>query len=406
MGSRDHSLASALVGLACVGFTTALGCKGSHEGKPDDGVKAAEGSTPEGAHSDEPEHRELPKRIHVTPEVIAGAKIKTGKVVREAFDVVLELPGELGSDPDKTARVATPATGSIDRVAFAEGTEVKAHDLLAVVRVPDLAERQSTYSSVAARAGAAATKQKRLEMLHQNGLASTQDLESARGEAASLEAESGAAAERLRVLGLNPLARPGSLIELRAPIAGSVVFRDAVVGQPLAPDHVIATIVDLQRLWFLGRIFEKDLARIRLGAAAEVELNAYPSERFNGKIEYVGQQIDPVARTVIARIVLDNRQGLLRLGLFGTARISAGGPDKPEPVLVVPRDALTEISGKSIVFVHHPDDDFELHEVVVGRSSLGKTEVLGGLREGEEIVTEGVFSLKSLVLKSSIEEDE
>jgi cobalt-zinc-cadmium efflux system membrane fusion protein len=157
---------------------------------------------------------------------------------------------------------------------------------------------------------------------------------------------------------------------------------------------------------FLGRIFENDLAHVHAGAAAEVQLNAYAGERFEGRIELIGRRIDPVARTVIARIPLSNRQDLLRLGLFGTARISAGEARKGAPSLVVPRSAVTEIGGKSVVFVHHPDDDFELHEVVLGRAALGKVEVISGLREGEEVVVDGAFTLKSLVLKSTLGEEE
>ena len=165
-------------------------------------------------------------------------------------------------------------------------------------------------------------------------------------------------------------------------------------------------LVDLDAVWFLGRVFESDLARVRAGADAEVQLNAYGAERFTGKIELIGRQIDPVARTVVARIGLQNRGDLLRLGLFGIARISGGEAQKGPPALVVPRSAITEIDGKSIVFVRHPDDDFELHEIVLGRSALGKVEVLSGLREKEAVVVEGVFTLKSLVLKSTLAEDE
>lgn len=76
------------------------------------------------------------------------------------------------------------------------------------------------------------------------------------------------------------------------------------------------------------------------------------------------------------------------------------------PALVVPRTALTEVAGKTVVFVHHKDGDFELHEVVLGASALGRVEIASGLREGEEVVTSGAFTLKSAVLKSTIAEEE
>ncbi len=193
---------------------------------------------------------------------------------------------------------------------------------------------------------------------------------------------------------------------LVAPLAGTVVHRNAVVGQPVSPDQTIATIVDLTEVWFLARVFEQNLAKIRVGAPAEVFLNAYPNERFAGTVDYLARQIDPTARTVTARIRLVNRSDMLRLGLFGTARVDTGEPGKGPAAIVISRTAVTDIGGKAIVFVRQADGDFDIHEVVVGNGALGRIEIVSGLREGEQVVNEGVFSLKSAVLKGSLEEDE
>jgi membrane fusion protein, heavy metal efflux system len=184
-----------------------------------------------------------------------------------------------------------------------------------------------------------------------------------------------------------------------------VLRRNAVVGQPITTDDVLATIADLSEVWFLGRVFEKDLANVRVGAKAEIELNAFPKRRFEGTVEYVGHEIDPVARTVTARVRLSNPEGMLRVGLFGNARVALG-VGVTEPVLVVARDALVEVAGKPVVFVREPDGDFELHEVVTGRSALGKVAIASGLREGEQVVVEGAFTLKSAVLKGTLADDD
>jgi cobalt-zinc-cadmium efflux system membrane fusion protein len=185
-------------------------------------------------------------------------------------------------------------------------------------------------------------------------------------------------------------------------VSGTVVARDAVVGQPVGTDQTIAHIADLSEVWFLARVFEKDLGRLDLGATAEVTLNAYPNERFSGKMEYIGKQIDPIARTVTGRIRLANRGDILRIGLFGNALVNAKGERSGEPVLVVPRSALTEIAGKTVVFVKHEDDEFETHEVAVGDAALGKVRILSGLREGEQVVVDGAFTVKSVLLRGTL----
>ena len=354
-------------------------------------------------HKDEAAHEELPTRVRLSPEAIEGAKIRTAKVVRESLSATLALVGEIAADPDKLARVASPADGRIEAISFKEGSKVARGDVLAVIRVPELGKVRGALAAAAARARAARANADRLKVLLERKLVSQQEVDNAIAEAAAHEAESRALSAELSAMGTGGGA--GASLTLRAPIDGVVVARDAVVGQPVTPESVLATIADLGTVWFLARVFEKDLDRLRAGAAVEVELNAYPHERFTGALEYIGKQVDPVARTFTARVVLANRDDKLRLGLFGSARVSTGEAAKRRAALVVERSALTEIAGKKAVFVRHPDDDFELHEVTLGESALGKVEVLSGLREGEDVVVDGVFTLKSVLLKSAFAEE-
>ena len=75
------------------------------------------------------------------------------------------------------------------------------------------------------------------------------------------------------------------------------------------------------------------------------------------------------------------------------------------PRLVVPRSAVLEIAGKTTVFVRREAGEFERHEVVLGVAAPGKVEVVSGLEEGELVVTQGVWTLKSVLLKASFGED-
>ena len=356
------------------------------------------------AHADEPKHEELPRRAHLSKQVIEDARIRSAPVVRETLAETLLLPGEIASDPDKTARVSTPAAGRLSQLTFREGSNVKKGDVLGTVRVTDVAKVRSAQNGATAKAAAARANADRLQGLADKGLAAKQEALSARAEADALDAEARGLGEELGVLGLSANGT-GSEIALRAAVSGVVIARDAVVGQPVTADQTIATIADLSEVWFLGRVFEKDLGRLNIGAKAEVVLNGYPKERFDGVVEYIGKQLDPTARTLTARIRLMNRKDVLRIGLFGSARVSVSEDTQKGAVLVVSQDAVTEIGGKSVVFVRHADDDFELHEVVVGDSALGKVEIVSGLREGEDVVFDGVFTLKSAVLKSTLAED-
>lgn len=371
----------------------------AHHARPDAGTEA---------HKDEPEeHEELPRTVELTPKVVKEAGIKVAPVQTEALPQTLNLTGEIVADPDRSATVTPRVQGRIVDVRFKEGERVKAGALLAVVESPDLAKARATHASAAAKARNARQNADRLANVARKGLASGQEVSQAEAEATAVEAEARAAKQTLQAFGQAALESTGSArVELRAPIEGTVLARNAVRGQTVEAEHAVAMLANLDRAYFTARLFEKDLARVKLGASTEVRLNAYPGDVLEGVVEIIGKQLDPTARTVVARISVKNRNDLLKVGLFGTANVVVADTTPRTPRPVVPLAAVTRIGERDAVFVRHPDGHFEVHPVTLGRSAGGKVEVLSGLRTGEQVVVDGVFTLKSIVLKSSFGEED
>lgn len=360
------------------------------------------------SHEGEKEHDAIPKKAKLSPEVVRDANIKVEAVAKRVLAPTLALPGEVSADPDRSARVASPVAGRLVDVRFKEGSAVAKGEGLATVRIPEIGKVRAAERATVAKAAAARANAERLEALAEKGMAAKQEALGARAEADALDAEGRALAEQLGALGLGT-SGGGADIVLRAPVAGVVVMRDAVIGQPVTTEQTIASIADLSESWFLARVFEKDLGRLELGASAEVVLNAYPNETFVGKVEHVGRQIDPIARTVTARIRLTNRADMLRIGLFGTARTAraaAKGETALEPVLAVPRTSLVDVANKTVVFVRIGPEEYALHEVSVGDSAAGYVRVLSGLREGEDVVVDGAFTIKSVLLRGTLADED
>jgi len=397
--TRTFALVALVVGLVFVAF---VGGRASRSGEPQTKAPPVASASAGAAPADE--HEELPKRVKLKPEAIKDARIRAEPTRKGVLAVTLSLPGEIAPDPDRSARIASPAEGKVEEVRFKEGSTVKKGDVLAVIRIPELGKLRGAQASTLARAKAARSNADRQKALFEKRLTSEQSVIDAEAEARALSVEAQSLGEQLSALGAGAQTGASFLLTLRAPIAGTIITRDAVVGQPIAADHTLGRIVDISNVWFLGRVFEKDLGRLNIGKNADVQLNAYPKERFSGKVDSIGQTIDPVARTVMARINLENRAGLLRIGLFGTAHVATGEQEAHEPRLLVPRDAVTEIGQKPVVFVKESDTEFEMHDIVLGDGALGTVEVVSGLREGEEVVVDGVFTLKSVVLKGTLEE--
>lgn len=358
-------------------------------------------------HGHDDGHEELPRTLKLSAEEIAAAGIRTAPVKRAALASTVVLSGEVVAQPDRTAKLSSSTHGRLESVSFNEGSVVKRGDVLATVRVLDVGRLRGAFAAAAARAKASRSNAERLTALKESGLGSAQAVVDAEANARAEDAEARALGEQLSALGVKAEAGSGFLVALRAPLSGVVVMRDAVVGQPITPEHVLANIVDLSEVWFLGRVFEKDLAQLRVGARADVLLNAWPEEHFVGTVDYVSQQIDPTARTLTARVRVINDRQRLRLGLFGRAHVElAAARPEQTPQLVVPRDALAEVGEKPVVFVKAPDGDFVMHEVRPGESAMGEVQILSGISEGEEVVISGVFTLKSLLLKATLSGDE
>lgn len=406
----SHPILRSILTVVLAAAAAGCGKDASKEPKKEGAAETAKGSDakPEGsAHRDEPEHDELPRHVKLKPEVVTAAGIKTRPVVKQKLVPTRKLAGEITVDPDRSARISSPVAGKLEEVRLREGATVKRGEVMAIIRVPELGRIYGLQSAASARAKAARANADRLRELSEKRLASEQAFLDAKAEADAQQAEARALSGQLNAMGSSSGGSGAPfLLALRSPVAGVVVSRDAMVGQPVGAEQVLGTVADLSEMWFLARLFEKDLEHVRVGAQVDVQLNAYTTELFSGVIDLIGQQIDPVARTVTARIRLKNRDGLLRFGLFGSALVAVDTDDKAEPRLVIPRDAVTEIAGKQVVFVLQADGDYEIHPVVLGVSAPGLVEVISGLREGEQVVSEGVFTLKSLVLKSSLAEDD
>ena len=320
-------------------------------------------------HSDEKRHAAIPKLIKLTSQVTSDADISVQPAEKRRLSVTIDLNGQIVADPDHIAQLAARAASRVVKVLVREGDAVKTGETLVLLSSSELARRRAEYTATGAKAIAARKNAARLRSLAAQRLGADQDAVAAEAEAAALEAERDADAQMIKAMGA-PLTAEGdaSLVSLGSPIAGQVVQRDAVPGQMVDPEHTLVTVADLSRIWFQAQLFEKDLAQVSEGAQAEVRLNGYPDTVFSARVVRIASQVDPQTRTLTARLAIDDPDRKIRLGLFGKARVSISAKQTEEHV-VVPLSAVTDIGDRKVVFVRHPDGDYELHDVTLGQSA-------------------------------------
>jgi cobalt-zinc-cadmium efflux system membrane fusion protein len=191
-------------------------------------------------------------------------------------------------------------------------------------------------------------------------------------------------------------------VPIIAPGEGYIIEKNITPGKTVELSSVTFVIGDLSKVWMLAAVRQDDLARLREGQSAFVTLPGQDGVRIAGKVANLGQEFDPNTRVMQVRIELANANNRLRPEMLANAEFPIG---EGKPVLLVPSDALQQVSGVDVVFVRTAPDKFTARPVHVGEADDGKTPILEGISPGDMIAVRGSFILKSQLLKSTLDSE-
>jgi membrane fusion protein (multidrug efflux system) len=180
---------------------------------------------------------------------------------------------------------------------------------------------------------------------------------------------------------------------IRAPFAGVVGLRLASPGQYVRPGDQIGTLDDTSEIKLDFTVTETQIARIVQGVNLVARTAAYPDRTFTGTIANVDSRVDPATRTVRVRAMLPNEDGTLRPGMLMTVDVQSN----PREALAIPEIAiLDQIDGAYVyrVVAREGGQSVELARIRAGQRASGMAEVLEGLSAGDQVITEGVQSLR------------
>jgi cobalt-zinc-cadmium efflux system membrane fusion protein len=182
---------------------------------------------------------------------------------------------------------------------------------------------------------------------------------------------------------------------VRAPADGTLVSIEAASGQGVEEGQTLFTVIDLERVWLVAKVFEADVPKVENAQAAWFTIDGYDQpftvDASNGKLITVGRVVDPQTRTVPVIFEVDNTAGKLRIGNFTKTVIATGAPRK---ALAIPDAAIVEDGGRSVAFVMVEGESFERRPLRLGIRSNGWTEVLEGVKAGERVVAKGAYEVK------------
>ena len=306
--------------------------------------------------------------VRILPEVVNNLGVRTAPVRRETLSRKISTVGYIDYDETRISHIHTRTEGWIERLTVrAEGEQVGAGQLLFELYAPTLVNAQEEY------------------------------LQALAGGNRLLSQASG---ERLLALGVSPAQvkqleqnrKVAQYVRFHAPQSGILSRLNVREGMYVKPDTEVMSLANLDQVWLLAEVFERQAGWVKTGQAAQARLPSLPDRTWSGEVEYIYPDLDPVTRTLRARLRFDNSERLLMPNMYAHVDIH-GEPAKD--VLTVPREALIHGADMMRVVISLGNGSFEVREVRAGMESGDRVEVLSGLTEGEEVVVSAQFLIDS-----------
>ena len=312
-----------------------------------------------------------PNAIRLSEEAAALADVQTSRVSKENPVKTVRLYGKIVPNEQSLQSQTAHVGGRIEQLNINfTGETVRAGQTLAVLYSPELFTAQ----------------QELLEAIKMQQPALIQ-----------------AAREKLRLwkmtdAQIGAIEQSGTvspLVEIKANVSGIVMTKRVSQGDYVASGAVLFDIANLSNVWAMFDAFEVDLPFLNRGDQVHFTLQALPGKTYTGRIAFIDPIINPSTRTARVRVEVANSQMELKPEMYATAEVNAplqGYKDR----IVVPQTAVLWTGKRSIVYVRQPDAStptFLMREVELGPSLGNAYVILKGLSEGEEVVTNGVFSI-------------
>ncbi|MGA8428347.1 MAG: efflux RND transporter periplasmic adaptor subunit [Candidatus Sulfotelmatobacter sp.] len=311
---------------------------------------------------------------------------KTAKVENRSLPTLITANGTVSPDINRTIHVTSLGSGRVVDLKVRLGDQVQKGQTLLVISSPDLASAMSDYQKAQADEVLSRKALDRAKLLYDRGAIAAKDLETAQDVEDKTKVDVSTAEQHVRVLGADP-AHPGSLIDLRAPVAGTIVEQNVAGFEGVKSlDNTVNlfTIADLSQVWVVCDVFENDLGEVHVGDSAEIRLNAFSDRVFHGKVADISRVLDPNTRSAKVRIVLGNSDGALRPGMFAVAGFRSR---KSQSRTVVPATAIMRLHDRDWVFRKEGDKSFRKLAVQAdGLAPDGMQEIHEGVKPGDEVV--------------------
>lgn len=374
------------------------------------------------ADAREVEHAEVPSApqgISFLKEQQWKIKLGTGTPSKRHLIERIDLPAQTMPKPGFSATIIAPIAGQLLSPPGGSlplpGQKVEPGQVLALIQpifsdaAAKVAEAESEFTRAKVAFEQAETAYSRVRKLAAAEAKSERELQESTATYASAKARYEAAMalqSTYRKVGVSSTNSAGGLptVELRAPIAGIINSIGAGLGEPVAPEHKVFTILNPDTLWIEASVPEISASQLSAAKGAVYELPEARGQFHDiltggGKLVFAGLQVEPATRTVPLIYELNNPEGKLRAGQSLTVHVETA---HAADALTIPDSAVVDEDEKPVVFVQVSGETFEKRNVTLGIRDGNWLQVLDGLKEEEHIVVQQAYAVRLASVSSAI----
>ncbi|MFQ5992230.1 MAG: efflux RND transporter periplasmic adaptor subunit [Nitrospiraceae bacterium] len=346
-------------------------------------------------------------RIERIPPVVEQ-RLQTQPVKPRLIQQIVAAPGEVALDLKRVAKVTSRIEGQVEKVHVQLGDRVRRGQPLVAIGSLKLDELVQEYLVSKTQAEVAEDNLRRVKKLRADEIIAERQLVEARGHHLEAKARYEHVREKLLNMALTEEElrelevgshSEGHLYLLKAPLSGTVVSQNVVLGQGVSPGIDLLEVVDTDQVWVFANLPIEEARRFKKGDKGTIVPKG--GKPFEVPLAYIAPLADEKTRTVQVRFDVPNRDGRLRPHEYVEVQMAIEGSQ----VLAVPVSAVTQINSMRGVFVQR-ETGYDFVPVRTGSEGGSWVQITTGLTAGEQVVTAGVFELKSLLLKETIQTGE
>ncbi len=297
----------------------------------------------------------------------------------------LSLSGEVSFNENNMVKIFPRSSGQVIESKVSLGDKVSKGQVLAIVRSADVAGNYSDLSSAKADVAIAKRQMDNAEALYKNGISSEREYTEAKQTYEKALAGKEKVQAAININGGGRTTAGGEYI-ISSPIDGYVVEKKTTTGAFIRPDmgDNLFTISDLKNVWIYANVYETDIAKVQEGYEVKVIPAAYPDKIYTGRIDKTGQVLDPQSKAMRVRVILDNKDMLLKPDMFTKVIVSN---ERKAKAICIPTAALVSQDGKNYVVVYQDKNNISVVEVNVLKTVNDRTYLTSGVQPGTKLIT-------------------